>query len=87
MSNSTEILPNSTEGLPFFELKYKLKTYYNNKRKVEIMDKVLKTTKSKDLLLLTPDEIMVVQGGEAKEETFKVLKKLVDALKKWGYQP
>lgn len=51
------------------------------------MDKILKTAKSKDLLSLTPDEIMVVQGGEAKEQTFNILKKLVDALKKWGHQP
>lgn len=49
------------------------------------MDKIWKTTESKDLLLLTPDEIMDVQGGDG-SASFSVLKMLVDALKKWGDQ-
>lgn len=86
MSNSTEILPISTKGLSFFKLKYKLNAYSTTKRKVQDMDKILNNTESTDLLSLTPDEIMDVQGGDG-SASFSILKMLVDALKKWGHQP
>lgn len=85
MSNSTEILPKSTEGLPFYKPEYKLNIYSITERKVQIMDKVLRTTELSNLLTLTLDEIMDVQGGED-ASTFDVIKNLIGALIKWGGQ-
>lgn len=50
------------------------------------MDEVFRTTELRNLLTLTPDEIMDVQGGEDLS-AFEVFKKLICELIKWGDQP
>lgn len=52
------------------------------------MDKILKTTESRDLLSLMPDEIMDIQGGiNSYTICFDAIKKMVDVLIKHSGEP
>lgn len=63
MSNSTEIIPNSTRGLFFAVFGYSIKEKYKRKRGI-IMYSKKGTIEINGFEVLLPEESIIIQGGD-----------------------